>query len=151
VAGASTGDAPEQRFPLPGGLELRVGPETFTQVNWAVNLRMVGDLVARANPARRAGFSDLFAGAGNFALPLLATGMRGLVVERSAEAVARARASARAAGLSGGEFRVGCAEIIAPGSRPSTRQRSSCSSIHRAPARAPRCPVCWRRGRGSSF
>jgi len=114
VAGASTGDAPEQRFPLPGGLELRVGPETFTQVNWAVNLRMVGDLVARAIQRDVRGFSDLFAGAGNFALPLLATGMRGLVVERSAEAVARARASARAAGLSGGEFRVGCAEIIAP-------------------------------------
>jgi len=133
VAGASTGEAPEQRFPLPGELELRVGPETFTQVNWTLNLQMVRDVVARAVEHGVQGFSDLYAGAGNFALPLLAAGMTGLVVERSAEAVARARASARAAGLSGGEFRVGRAEVIA---RRLAAERSGAELVLLDPPRA---------------
>ncbi len=113
VKRAEAGGAPEQRFPLPGGVQLRVGPETFTQVNWPVNLRMVGDVVTRALELGVRRFADLYAGAGNFALPLLAAGMTGLAVERSAEAIERARASAEAAGLGGGDFRVGRAELVA--------------------------------------
>jgi 23S rRNA (uracil1939-C5)-methyltransferase len=113
IAGDPPGDAPEQRYPLPGGIELRAGPETFTQINWPVNERLVADLVASAAERHVRSFADLYAGAGNFALPLLAAGLTGLAVERDAEAVRRARRAAVAEGLPEATFRAGTAEGIA--------------------------------------
>jgi 23S rRNA (uracil1939-C5)-methyltransferase len=96
----------EQRFPLPGGLELAAGPAAFTQVNWAVNQALVEAVVegARARAVRR--FVDLYAGAGNFTLPLLAAGLDGVAIEQTPEAVRSAEQSARARGL-GGRFLAG--------------------------------------------
>ncbi len=85
-------------WPL-GELQLSVPASGFTQANWDVNLRLVAAVVegARARAALR--FADLYCGAGNFALPLLAAGLRGLGVERSGAAIAGARRGARRAGL----------------------------------------------------
>lgn len=114
VPGASRGPAPEQRFPLPGGAELRACPQTFSQVNWPVNLRLVTDLLAAAQARAVTRFVDLYAGAGNFALPLLAAGATGLAVERSRTAVRLGERSARARGLDPQIFRASAAEDFAP-------------------------------------
>lgn len=97
----------EQKFPLPGGLELGVGPAAFTQVNWAVNLALVTAVVegARARGVRR--FLDLYAGAGNFTLPLLAAGITGIAVDHTSAAIASAAQTARERGLRGGSFLAG--------------------------------------------
>ncbi len=89
--------APFLRLPLPGGTTLRAGPTTFVQANPGAN----GDLV-RAVVERVAGggtFLDLFCGAGNFTLPLLAAGIDGVGVEISPGAVSDARAAAEEHGL----------------------------------------------------
>jgi 23S rRNA (uracil1939-C5)-methyltransferase len=108
VSVAGHGEAAhEQRFPLPGGLELSAGPSAFTQVNWAVNHALITAVVdgARARGARS--FLDLYAGAGNFSLPLLAAGLSGVAIEQTAEAIRSAEQSAREQGLGGGTFLVG--------------------------------------------
>lgn len=78
-------------------------PGTFTQVNWQVNTRLVADLVSAvtARGARR--FLDLYCGAGNFSLPLLAAGLDGLGVETNPTSIAAASAAATAQNL-GGRF-----------------------------------------------
>ena len=83
----------EQRWPLPGGTELEAPAEAFTQVNWSINEVLVKAVVdgALERGARR--FCDLYAGAGNFTLPLLAAGLSGLAVESSVPAL---RAAERA-------------------------------------------------------
>ena len=89
--------APEhdQRYPLPGGVELRVSGAAFTQVNWAVNQRLVQALIDGAAQRKVSTFCDLYCGAGNFSLPLLAIGMSGVGIEGSKPAIAAAkRASA---------------------------------------------------------
>lgn len=102
VAGGDLGHE-TQRFPLPGGLELAAAPGAFTQVNWAVNQLLVEAVVAGARERGVRRFVDLYAGAGNFTLPLLAAGMDGVAIEQTPEAVRSAEASARERGL-GGRF-----------------------------------------------
>ncbi len=79
----------------------------FTQVNWAVNLELVDAVVrgARERGCRR--FLDLYAGAGNFSLPLLAAGIQGTAIEHTVEAIQSAERTARARGLAGGTFLAG--------------------------------------------
>ena len=98
--------APEQdqRFPLPGGVELRVSAAAFTQVNWAVNQRLVQALLDGAKQRKVRTFCDLYCGAGNFSLPLLANGMRGVGIEGSKPAIAAAQRASAEQGLSGAQF-----------------------------------------------
>ena len=80
------------RYALPGGLFLLAGPSTFTQANPAANealVKRVGDLVGTQDT-----FLDLYCGAGNFTLPLLARGARGIGVELSRDAIDCAREAA---------------------------------------------------------
>ncbi len=95
---------PEQRLAVTSEVELVVPVGAFSQVNWAVNRKLVAAVVegARSRAARR--FCDLYAGAGNFGLPLLAAGLEGLLVEGHRGAVEAARRAAREQCL-GGEFR----------------------------------------------
>lgn len=74
------------RYPLPGGLFLLAGPSTFTQANPAANEPLVSRVVERVGTADR--FLDLYCGAGNFTLPLIAAGSKGVGVELSSDAVA---------------------------------------------------------------
>jgi 23S rRNA (uracil1939-C5)-methyltransferase len=95
------------------GVWVEVPLDAFMQVNGAVNRALVSHVV-RGLAQRGAGeFADLFMGAGNFALPLLAAGARGRGAERHAGAVAAARRVARARGLDGEGFSAGDALPIA--------------------------------------
>jgi 23S rRNA (uracil1939-C5)-methyltransferase len=89
----------EQSFELPGGVTLRVPAAAFTQVNWAVNERLVADVVEGARSRSLTTFCDLYAGAGNFTLPLLSAGLRGTAVEGHAAALAAGRKSAERQGF----------------------------------------------------
>jgi len=92
----------------------------FTQVNPALNPRLVAAVCGEADvqPGSRA--LDLYCGAGNFALPLARRGAHVLAVESAALAVEAGRANAARTGLTGVEFR--------------------CGDVARALARAPHAP-----------
>ena len=101
--------APEhdQRFPLPGGVELRVSGAVFTQVNWAVNQRLVQALLDGAEQRGVSTFCDLYCGAGNFSLPLLARGMSGVGIEGSKLSIAAAKRASTEQGLTRVRFIAG--------------------------------------------
>lgn len=113
MAGRRGKGAPLEKWPSLDGVTLLVPPESFTQVDWAVNLELVRRVVdgARARGAER--FCDLYSGAGNFSLPLLAAGLTGKSIERDARAVDAARRAARDAGLSDSGFVAGDASELA--------------------------------------
>jgi len=101
--------APEhdQRFPLPGGVELRVSGAGFTQVNWAVNQCLVQALLDGAEQRAVSTFVDLYCGAGNFSLPLLARGLSGVGIEGSKPAILAAKRAAAEQGLTRARFIAG--------------------------------------------
>jgi tRNA/tmRNA/rRNA uracil-C5-methylase (TrmA/RlmC/RlmD family) len=89
----------------PCDVELR-GPSTdgvpasaFVQINPAVNLALVEALVAGAVQRGAGSFLDLYCGAGNFALSLVAAGLSGTGVERNEDSVDAARRVAQDRGL----------------------------------------------------
>jgi 23S rRNA (uracil1939-C5)-methyltransferase len=90
-AGGSPGAL--RRYPLPGGAFLSVPDGAFTQVNWDVNAELVGRVVAGARTQGAASFLDLYAGVGNFSVPLAHTGLRGVAVEQHRGAVSGLRAA----------------------------------------------------------
>jgi 23S rRNA (uracil1939-C5)-methyltransferase len=100
VRGEETDGDEVQTFPLPAGAHLAAYPGVFTQVNWAVNTALVERVVEGARARGVGRFLDAYAGAGNFSLPLLASGMVGISVERDARAVRCARRAAGELGLS---------------------------------------------------
>lgn len=101
--------APEldQRFPLPGGVELRVSGPAFTQVNWAMNQRLIQALLDGAQERDANTFCDLYCGAGNFSLPLLKSGLSGIGIESSKAAILAAKRAAAEHGLSSARFIAG--------------------------------------------
>jgi len=101
--------APEhdQRFPLPGGVELRVSGAAFTQVNWAVNQRLVQAILDGAEERRASTFCDLYCGSGNFSLPLLARGLSGVGIEGSKPAIAAAKRASSEQGFTRVRFIAG--------------------------------------------
>jgi 23S rRNA (uracil1939-C5)-methyltransferase len=107
VRGEESPDDVEQRFALPGGASLVAAPGVFTQVNWDVNVALVEHVVQGARARGVKTFLDAYAGAGNFSLPLLASGMVGTSIERDPRAVACARRAASAQGLPADGFLVG--------------------------------------------
>ena len=114
LGGASLkSEGAEQRYELPGGLALFAPPGVFTQVNWEVNCLVIAHVLEGAKERRTQTFLDLYAGAGNFTLPLLARGLRGLGVEQSRAAVAASRRAAEEAGLDPEAFIEGHAEVVA--------------------------------------
>ena len=72
----------DQRYPLPGA-QLRVPGGGFNQVNWAVNQLLVQAVLDGVQRTAALSFCDLYCGAGNFSLPLLARGLVGLGIESS--------------------------------------------------------------------
>lgn len=97
----------DQRFPLPGGAELRVSGPGFTQVNWAVNQRLVQALLDGAEQRAVNTFCDLYCGAGNFSLPLLARGLSGVGIEGSKSAIAAAKRASTEQGFTRVRFIAG--------------------------------------------
>lgn len=111
----------DQRFPLPGGVELRVSGAAFTQVNWAMNQRLVQALLDGAEQRRAKTFCDLYCGAGNFSLPLLARGLSGVGIEGSSPAIAAAKRASKEQQLSAARFIAGdVKETLAKLSRSET-------------------------------
>lgn len=97
----------DQRFPLPGGVQLRAPGAAFTQVNWPVNLRLVQALLDGVALRGSSSFCDLYCGAGNFSLPLFAHDLQGVGIEGSKVAIAAAKRAASDRGLTAARFIAG--------------------------------------------
>jgi 23S rRNA (uracil1939-C5)-methyltransferase len=91
---------PSQRLTLPMTWQW-VPISSFLQVNAAVNALLVEDLLQASERRGHASFCDLYSGSGNFALPLLARGLRGCGVELDPVAAAAAERAAVAQGFEG--------------------------------------------------
>lgn len=105
--GAEVDAASDQLWPLPRGCELHVPPGAFVQVNPEVNRALIEAVLVGVESRGVRSFLELYAGAGNFTLPLLAAGLEGRAVETSGPGVRAARRAARARGLSDDAFRAG--------------------------------------------
>jgi 23S rRNA (uracil1939-C5)-methyltransferase len=81
--------------------DVRLGfrPTDFTQVNHALNRRLVARAVELIDPRPGERIADLFCGLGNFSLPIARRGAQVVGFEGSGELVERARANAAANGL----------------------------------------------------
>jgi len=94
-------------YALPeNGVEFRFQPTDFTQVNVAINRKMVNRVLEALDPQAGDEILDLFCGIGNFTLPLARKAAQVIGVEGGAEAVARARQNAADNGLDNVAFHV---------------------------------------------
>lgn len=93
--------AMRERRQLPGDVFVEIPADAFSQVNPAVNRLLIEAVLLGARQRRLGSFCDLFAGVGNFALPLSRQGLSGVMVERSASAVAAAKRAIAEQGLTG--------------------------------------------------
>jgi 23S rRNA (uracil1939-C5)-methyltransferase len=101
-----------QRFELSERTYLLAPPGCFTQVNWEVNRELIGRVSTGAQARGVRSFLDAHAGAGNFALPLLAEGLSGSAIECNRLAVLAAREAAQRQGLPADGFLIGdCAQL----------------------------------------
>jgi 23S rRNA (uracil1939-C5)-methyltransferase len=86
----------EERIPLPlDGISYSVSPRAFFQANWRMNqamVRRIGGILGESAGAR---LLDLYAGAGNFALPLAAKVREVVAVEGEARAFEELRGNVR--------------------------------------------------------
>jgi len=89
-------DALEERI---DGIDCRVSDRTFLQINPGVNAALVSAVVEWAELSGRERVVDLYAGFGNFSLPLARRARLVTAVESSPSAVADARFNARASGV----------------------------------------------------
>lgn len=105
---------PDSAAPIPGafapdqilayglsddGLAMHFRPHDFTQVNEAMNRRMVAQAMALLDPAPDERLLDLFCGLGNFTLPMARRAREVVGVEGDADLVAQARGNADRHGL----------------------------------------------------
>jgi 23S rRNA (uracil1939-C5)-methyltransferase len=81
------------------GLAYAVSPGSFFQANWRMNLALVGRVASFLGDARGERLLDLYAGAGNFALPLSRRCGEVVAVEEEPHAFADLRRNARENGL----------------------------------------------------
>lgn len=107
VSVAKEGDGEPQNWPLSCGITLSVPPGVFTQVNWQVNDALIDAVVTGAKKRDIKTFCDLYAGAGNFTLPLLKGGLVGVGVERNPAAVRAAKRTAESSGLDADAIQTG--------------------------------------------
>lgn len=103
-------------------LSLRVHPGTFTQVNREANRVLVALVVHLAGTAGEGAILDLYAGAGNFSLPLARRGVQVLAVDSDRCAVEDGKANARRLGVETCRFECATAaravaELAAAGKR----------------------------------
>lgn len=99
--------APELIWPQPSpelyhqvdDLKLRIGIEDFLQVNQQVNVQMVAQAMAWLAPKTDEVIWDLFAGHGNFSVPLAKRGARVLALEGSPEMVNGLRTQSERLGI----------------------------------------------------
>lgn len=87
-------------------LSIAFVPTDFTQVNGVMNRTMIATVIAALQPGRDDQVLDLYAGLGNFSLPLAVHAGSVHGIEGSDDLVARARANATANGLTNTSFAV---------------------------------------------
>jgi 23S rRNA (uracil1939-C5)-methyltransferase len=88
-----------ERRGLPGDVYVEIPADAFSQINEPVNRELVAAVVAGAKARGSKSFCDLFAGVGNFALPLARSGLSGVMVERTPSAVKAAQRAAAEQGI----------------------------------------------------
>lgn len=110
---------PTVRTPLEPGLDLEVPGDVFTQVNPGANARLVGAVLGLGDFRGGETILDLYAGAGNFGLPIARRGARVLAIERDPIAVAAGRENATRHRL-GVEFREAAVAAALPELAPGT-------------------------------
>lgn len=93
------GETRTQDYDIREGTFARIPLGRFMQVNSSVNTLLVDEVVRRASASGAKNALDLFAGSGNFALPLSQCGIESVAVEVDADAVAAMRDAAREQGL----------------------------------------------------
>src|SRR5690606_15912410 len=93
-------------------LSLAFHPLDFTQVNAAINRRMIARALDLLQPAETDRVLDLFCGLGNFTLPLARRSREVLGVEGVAEMVRRGAENATRNGLANVSFH--CADLTQP-------------------------------------
>ena len=90
----------EERITLPlDGIAYSISPRTFFQANWRMNqsiVRRIGTILGESAGVR---LLDLYAGAGNFALPLAAKVREVVAVEGEAESFKELRVNVRENGI----------------------------------------------------
>lgn len=90
----------EERITLPlEGISYSVSPRGFFQANWRMNQAMVRRIGAILGESAGARLLDLYAGAGNFALPLAAKVREVVAVEGEAQSFRELRGNVRANAL----------------------------------------------------
>ena len=105
LSGARFEDRPwgEERITLPlEGISYSVSPGAFFQANWRMNqamVRRIGAILGELGVSAGARLLDLYAGAGNFALPLAARVREVVAVEGEARSFRELRGNVRANGL----------------------------------------------------
>jgi 23S rRNA (uracil1939-C5)-methyltransferase len=93
-------DTPELAYRLPAhDVELRFGPSDFIQANAVVNEAMVDQALGLLEVAGGDNVLELYAGLGNFTLPLARRAAQVTAVEGDAALLGRARANARLNGI----------------------------------------------------
>ena len=90
---------PVQRYRGFGGVEIWIPLGCFAQVNPYANRTLVEHVVSEALRRKCRTFVDLFAGCGNYSLPLTKQGLSGLAVESDVNALEALKQSAQAQGL----------------------------------------------------
>lgn len=78
-----------------GSLMLHVPAGAFSQVNWRINQELIQHVVQHAEAGAQTDVLDLYAGAGNFSLPLARGGARVTAVESDQRLVALGRQNAQ--------------------------------------------------------
>jgi 23S rRNA (uracil1939-C5)-methyltransferase len=103
----STEKPPLLSYGLPeSGIIFRFQPTDFTQVNVAINRKMVQRVLDILDPQASDEILDLFCGIGNFTLPLARKASYVVGVEGGAEAVARAKQNAQENNVQNVEFHI---------------------------------------------
>jgi 23S rRNA (uracil1939-C5)-methyltransferase len=83
-------------------LNLTFFPAVFIQVNWKQNLRLMEEILSTVNSlGEKLRILEVYAGAGNFTVPLAAAGHTLVTVEQSARAVSNARFNLSSNNLNG--------------------------------------------------
>lgn len=92
-ATATASDATSLSLPLPAGLTVDIAPQTFFQANQSLNPALVEHIRSWCPEGSRV--ADLYAGAGNFGLPLARAGHPVFAVESNGPALHAARSAAK--------------------------------------------------------
>jgi 23S rRNA (uracil1939-C5)-methyltransferase len=86
------------------GIKYSVSPESFFQANWGLNRALVGLVLDGLKPMDGKTVLDLYAGAGNFSLPVSRLARKVVAVEEGRSSVMDAKENVKANGISNCEF-----------------------------------------------